>query len=47
MIYDGNDEFGLGMVNASSPLAAPEQDALAFVTSVSMSPNPVGLSAAR
>ncbi len=42
-IYDGNDEFGLGMANASSPLAGPEQDAPAFVTSITMSPNPVGL----
>ena len=43
MIYDGIDEFGLGMVDASSPLSGPEQDAPAFVTSISMSPNPVGL----
>lgn len=42
-IYDGNDEFGLGVVDESSPLAGPEQDAPAFVTSITMSPNPVGL----
>jgi subtilisin family serine protease len=43
-IYDGNDEFGLGIVNYSGYLSNPEQTAPAYVTDVQLSPaSPVGL----
>lgn len=38
-IYDGLDEFGLGMVDTSDYLTSPEPDAPAYVTGVDISPD--------
>jgi len=43
-IYDGNDEFGLGVVNYGGYLAGPEQHAPAYLTDVTLTPaSPVGI----
>jgi len=43
-VYDGNDEFGLGVVNYSGYLSGPEQEAPAYLTDVTLTPaSPVGI----
>ncbi len=39
LIYDGMDEFGLGIVSYPSPLTEPEPSAPAYVTSVAVGPD--------
>jgi subtilisin family serine protease len=43
-IYDGNDEFGLGMVNYSGYLSGSEPDAPAYLHNLTLTPaSPVGI----
>lgn len=44
VIYHGSDEFGLGVVDYSSYLSAPEQDAPAYLQNLTLTPSsPVGI----